>query len=236
MSLVFAFFAGILTILAPCVLPILPLLLSGGGKSWKSSAMLMAGLGVSIFIFTLLIKTGTLIFPIPLESWKYFSALVIGFFGIFLLFPHLWELIMQKTHGSQAAYSVINSATQKQGLWGRFFLGASLAPLFSSCSPTYFLILGTVLPQNFLQGIIALLVYILGTVTILFLVVIFGQVATKKLKFFSNPNGLFKKILGIIFIMLAFSIVFGWDKKAEAWLLSQDWYWNSAVIETDLFY
>lgn len=231
---IFSFFAGVLTVLAPCVLPLLPLLLAGGGKSWKASFMVVFGLGVSVFFFTLLIRTGTLFFDIPESVWKMFSAGVIFFFGITLLFPTLWERISSVLGFNTSSQGALLSASQKEGLMGRFLLGASLAPVFSSCSPTYFLILGTVLPQSFSQGIIHLFLYVLGLSIVLGAIVLWGQLITKKLLVFANPNGSFKKWLGVLFVLLAGIIALEWDKKAEAWLLQQEWYWNSAEIELSL--
>lgn len=230
----FSFFAGILTVLAPCVLPLLPLLLAGGGKSWKASFMVVFGLGISVFFFTVLIRTGTLFFDIPESVWKIFSAGVIFFFGITLLFPALWEKISSVLRLNTASQGALLKASQKEGLLGRFLLGASLAPVFSSCSPTYFLILGTVLPQSFTEGMIHLFLYVFGLTVVLGMIVFWGQMITKKLFLFANPKGSFKKWLGILFVILAVVIVLEWDKKAEALLLQQDWYWNSAEIELSL--
>ncbi|MBP7062265.1 hypothetical protein KBA84_05715 [Patescibacteria group bacterium] len=56
-----AFLAGILTILAPCVLPVLPIILGGGLVEGKIKRILIICLSfiVSIVAFTLLLKVST---------------------------------------------------------------------------------------------------------------------------------------------------------------------------------
>ena len=68
-------------------------------------------------------------------------------------------------------------------------LGMALGPVFASCSPTYFLILGTVLPASFSDGILNLLAYSSGLALIMFLVAFAGQKIMTKLNVVANPNG-----------------------------------------------
>jgi hypothetical protein len=89
------------------------------------------------------------------------------------------------------------------------FIWLALWPVFSSCSPTYALILAVILPQNFILWLIYLFIYIVWLLSMLFLISILGTRLTKKLRFVANPNGLFKKILWIIFIVMWILITFG---------------------------
>lgn len=232
-TLIIAFIAGILTVLAPCTLPLLPFFLHAG-KSRLSSLVLVLGLAVSILFFTLLVRAGTNFLHIPQEFWKMFSGIIIFIFALTLLFPSLWERVSGFFGFGMASQNLMNCASQKEGLWGRFLLGASLAPVFSSCSPTYFVILGTILPQSFFWGLVNLLVYILGLSLIFAIIALGAHAAVKKMSFAANPNGIFKKVMGVIFLLLAIAIFTGFDKHVEAWILMQDWYPNSAVIESQV--
>ena len=220
MSLILvSFLAGILTVLAPCVLPVLPIILGGslGTKSLARPAAIIFSLCVSILFFTLLLKVFVL--QVPSEVLKLISSSIILIFGIFLVFPAIWEKISGKLQFQSAAQKGLSRASQKDGIWGWMLLGASLGPVFSACSPTYFLILGTVLPQNFWVGILNLLFFGLGLFLALFLVAVFGQKVLQKFRWAADSRGRFKKILGAIFIFLAISIYLEWDKKLEAKIL-----------------
>ncbi len=96
----------------------------------------------------------------------------------------------------------------------------ALGPVFSSCSPTYALILAIILPAGFAFGLLALVSYTLWLAVILFAIAIFGQKLIKNLAWASNPNGMFKKILGVIFVLVWITIMTGYDKKIEAAMLN----------------
>jgi cytochrome c biogenesis protein CcdA len=70
------FLAGVLTILAPCVLPVLPVILAGSfsEKKWWYPFVIILSLALSIVVFTVLLKASTLFINIPFIFWKYLSG------------------------------------------------------------------------------------------------------------------------------------------------------------------
>ncbi len=70
--LLISIIAGILTILAPCVLPAIPIIIGGsigGGKHSKARPYIVgASLAVSIIVFTLLLKVSTILINLPPEA------------------------------------------------------------------------------------------------------------------------------------------------------------------------
>jgi thiol-disulfide isomerase/thioredoxin len=94
-------------------------------------------------------------------------------------------------------------------------MGAALGPVFSSCSPTYFVILAAVLPAHFATGLLYLLAYCLGMSLFLFALAFAGQRIVSMLGVAADPKGWFKKIIGIVFILVGVAILFGIDKKIE---------------------
>jgi len=71
-----SFLAGILTILAPCVLPVLPVVLAGslGEKQKWYPYLVILSLAVSIVLFTVILKVSTIFIDIPQSFWKYLSG------------------------------------------------------------------------------------------------------------------------------------------------------------------
>jgi thiol-disulfide isomerase/thioredoxin len=108
--------------------------------------------------------------------------------------------------------------------WADIAVGAALGPVFTTCSPTFFVILATVLPQSLAQGLIDLAAYIIGLALVLLLISWLGQKLINHLEWAANPYGWFRKILGIIFIFIAVAIVFGLDKKVEAEILNSGFF------------
>src|SRR3989339_1152708 len=94
----FAFFAGIVTILSPCILPILPVILSSsipGTASRRRPYGIVTGFILSFTFFTLFLSTLVKLFGIPADSLRTLSVVVIAGFGISLLVPRIQMFIEQ---------------------------------------------------------------------------------------------------------------------------------------------
>lgn len=215
-----SFIAGVLTILAPCVLPVLPIIIGGSiqGKSITRPLVITVSLALSIVLFTLLLQV-FFANAIPQNALKWFSGGIILFFAFTLLFPEMWEKISTFFGFGGKSQELLAKSGKKKGILGMILIGASLGPVFASCSPTYFLILGTVLPQSFAVGLINLLVYAFGLALVLFGIAFFGQKFAVRLRSFADPKSWFKKILGFLFALVGVAIIMGWDKDFEAYIL-----------------
>lgn len=223
MQLLFAsFFAGVLTVIAPCVLSLLPIILGGslGQKDKLKPLIIASSLGVSVIIFTLLLKATTAFIEIPQIFWRYLSGFLIIFFAITMIFPDLWTKVSLKLKLYKSE-NALEKSSKKEGHLGSILLGASLGPVFTTCSPTYTLILAIVLPQNFILGLTYLAAYVFGLMLILLLIGYGGQKFTSLFKPLSKPNGWFKKILGIILLITGISISTGFDKTIEQKILKK---------------
>ena len=216
-----SFIAGILTILAPCVLPVLPVILAGSlGEKWKWYPYLVTfSLALSIVLFTVLLKASTLLIDIPTEFWKYLSGVILIILGLVYVFPHVWTLVSGRLFGSGAnqaldqAQSIGSSPIRAIVTW------AVLGPVFSTCSPTYTILLATVFPVSLFSGIIYTLIYALGLSLVLLLISIFGAALVKKLKIYADERWIFRKVLWIILVVVWLMIVMGIDKKIETFII-----------------
>tara|TARA_B100001105_G_C22396460_1_gene446949 strand:- start:681 stop:1400 length:720 start_codon:yes stop_codon:yes gene_type:complete len=234
--LLVAFLAGILTILAPCVVSIIPILLarSGTNSQARSAFFVILGLSVSIIVFTVLLKASTLLLNVPPDVWKLVSGAIIIAFGLFTIFPSWWEWISLKTRFIFKAQNTMGEAAKKRGVWGDMLLGASLGPVFSACSPTYALIVVTILPVQPLVGLGYLLVFVLGLALMLALIAIFGQKLIKKLGWGINPRGVFRRVLGAILLVVGVMIITGFDKTILTFLVESGWYDFQIELESNL--
>ena len=218
-----SFIAGVLTILAPCILPLLPVIvghsITDTTPNRKRLFVVVLSLGISIILFTLLLKASSLLIDIPEDFWKWISGSIIFLFGLTMLFPNIWENFSFANTLSLKSNKVLTTGYQKNSIWGDVIIGASLGPIFSACSPTYFVILATVLPVSFFLGIVYLFTYVLGLSLALIIIALIGERIMTKVGKVSDPNGWFKKIFGVVFIMVAIAIISGYDKKLQISLL-----------------
>lgn len=234
--LLISFIAGILTVLAPCILPLLPVVVgsSVGARSKATPFIVIGSLALSILLFTYLLKASTAFIAIPTYVWGYVSGGILLLFGLVLLFPQLWEKISLTQKVSTSANQLVGTGYQKKSFWGDVLIGAALGPVFSSCSPTYFVILATVLPASFLLGTVYLLAYIAGLVLVLGLIALLGQRLTGKLQFAADSRSWFKRGLGGLFIIIGIFIITGIDKKIETWVLDRGYINGVLEIEQGL--
>ncbi|MES2216274.1 MAG: redoxin family protein, partial [Patescibacteria group bacterium] len=153
--------------------------------------------------------------------WTYVSAAILFLFGLTLLFPEAWARLVLKIpgHAKPDAW-LAKGYNNRSSFWTDVVIGAALGPVFTTCSPTFFVILATVLPQSFAVGLVDLAAYVVGLALVLLLISWIGQKLVHRLEWAANPYGWFKKVLGVLFIILAILIGAGLDKKLETAILN----------------
>ncbi len=232
-----SFIAGVLTILAPCILPMIPVVighsLSEPSVSRRRLFFVVSSLFFSVIIFTLLIKASTAFVQIPQVFWTYFSGGIITIFGILTVFPDVWARFSFVNFVNQKSNIALAEGYKKNNIWGDAIVGASLGPIFSACSPTYFIILATVLPASFLKGLLYLIVYAFGLTLSFLLIGLLGQKIINTVGVASDSKGVFKKVLGILFIIIGLLVLTGYDKKFQTYLLDKG-YFDATRIEQKL--
>ncbi len=241
MALIFvSYLAGVLTVLAPCTLPILPLIIGGSvaekgtqrRKTLQRALLIVGSLALSVFIFTLLLKATTSLLGVPQIVWKLIAGGIVLLLGIHYLFPGIW-LKISMIFGFQASTNKqLTSAGHKPGTLGAVLTGAALGPVFSSCSPTYALIIATVLPASFATGIVYLTAYVAGMATLLLVVAYYGSRFVHKLGWALDEKGTFRRVIGVLFVLIGVAVITGFDKFIETSLLEAGFYDGTSGLET----
>jgi len=220
---VISILAGVFTVLAPCILPLLPVVIGAseeGSRGVSRRAFTVIGsLCVSVIVFTLLLKTSTLLIDIPQIFWSSFSGIVIILVGIAILFPSLWVRIPYVNKLSVLSNKAVGSGYQKKSYKGDMLIGAALGPVFTTCSPTYLFIIATVLPGAFFVGFVYLLGYTIGLAFSLILIAYFGQKIVNKITARMQTAGRIKQIFGVLIILVGLAVLTGYDKKLETLIL-----------------
>lgn len=228
MSLLFlCFIAGILTVTAPCVLIFLPVILGGSvvGKSdWRRPLIVTSSLVVSVITFTLLLKATTVLLGVPQMVWQILSGSVVILLGLHYLGVPLWERFTAWLQLPQLANRKLSESTRQKGTIGAVLTGAALGPVFASCSPTFAFIVAAVIPTDFLQGLIYLIVYSIGMAATLLVIAFLGHSVLHKLGLLNNPNSKLARTIGILFIIVGILVISGLDKQIQTFVLEQGWY------------
>ncbi len=225
--------SGILTVLAPCSLPLLPIILASETDKRGRSIIIITSLSISIFIFTLLLKSTTLLIDIDQSTWELISGAIIILLGLLFIYPNLWERVSNRLKLGSLGANLVTKSNESSGYAKEILLGLALGPIFTSCSPTYTYIIATILPKDLLSGILLLLTYILGLALTLLLISKLGRGVVEKMKWIANPDGIFRKVFATVLILLGVLIATGILKDIETYLVSID-FLNTTKFELQI--
>lgn len=222
--LALSFLAGVLSVFAACVLPLLPVIIGGSltaGGSRKRMYVIVLSLAVSIVVFTLALKASTAFIAIPEAFWRYFSGIVIIALGVFTVWPNLWVRVPGINRLNRSSNRWLSEGYKRGGSLGDIIMGVSLGPVFASCSPTYFLILATVLPAQPVLGLVYLIAYAVGLSLTLLVIAIAGEKLTQRVGVSLAPDGKLFRTIGVILIVVGLLIASGGMKKVETWFVER---------------
>jgi cytochrome c biogenesis protein CcdA/thiol-disulfide isomerase/thioredoxin len=229
--LLISFVAGMLTILAPCVLPVLPVIIGGsiGGtakdKQKARPYIIVAALAGSIILFTLVLKVSTVLINLSPDVLNGLSGGLLVALGLAALLPEGWEKLVIWLNWQAASQRFLGRGEQyekqnkhKGNYIGPVLIGVALGPVFASCSPTYAFILASILPSSFTAGLIYLTTYTLGLVLALLIVSLAGRKAISRFSWAIDTHSLFRRSLGVLFIIIGVAIIAGLEVRAETWV------------------
>lgn len=219
----FSFLAGVITVLSPCILPILPIILTssiGGQNTGKARPVgVVIGFILSFTFFTLFLSTIVRVSGIPADTLRLFSVLVIAGFGISLLIP-AFQVLVERLFSKLSALMPNNQ--NRKGFGGGLLIGLSIGLLWTPCvgpilaSVISLALTGTVTFDAFLIT----LSYSLGTAIPMFLIMLGGQNALRKVPWLLSRLGLIQKLFGIIMILTAVAIFFNIDRTFQTYILN----------------
>ncbi|HUC88153.1 MAG TPA: redoxin family protein [Candidatus Binatia bacterium] len=221
--LLISLIAGILTILAPCVLPLLPVIIGGsigGNKKDKARPYIIgASLAISVILFTLLLKVSTVLVSLSPNVLDWLSGGLLVILGLVSTLPELWEKFVIALNWQAASQRFLGRGERNKSKYGGpVLIGIALGPVFASCSPTYAFILASVLPFTFLAGLIYLVAYTAGLALALLAVSLAGRKLINRFSWAVNTHSLFRRSLGVLFIVIGVGIIGGYQIKVETWV------------------
>ena len=216
-----AFLAGLATTLSPCILPILPIVLSGvvGGK--RRPYGIIAGFVVSFAVFTLFLAAIVQAFNVSPDVLRYVAAVILVGLGIVLIFPRLSQKLNGLTNKLSSSKAV-QSGQSKGGFWGGVLTGATLGLVWTPCAGP---ILGAVITLAATQsaGFTAFamtLAYAIGASVVMLLIVLGGRKLIGKIKQLNKHLDTIHKVFGVLIVLAGLAIAFGWDRDIQEWILT----------------
>lgn len=215
----FAFLAGLVTVLSPCILPLLPIILSSSDSSGKQRPIgVVVGFIASFTFFTLFLASIVKLSGIPANSMRFISIVILTVFGVSLFIPQV-QSQFEKLFSKFAKFAP--SGKQHSGFGGGILIGLSLGLLWTPCvgpilaSVISLAITGSVNAQTFLIT----LVYAVGTAIPMFGIMLVGSTALKKIPWLVQNTTKIQKAFGILMILTAIGIAFNIDRQFQTYIL-----------------
>jgi cytochrome c biogenesis protein CcdA/thiol-disulfide isomerase/thioredoxin len=210
--IILTYLAGVLTILSPCILPVLPFVFARSQQSFlKSGVPLLAGMSLTFSIFSALAIVGGEWIAQANEAGRYLAMVMLSIFGISLIFPILSEKLMAPL---MQIGGRIGGSSKGNSIGSSFLIGISTGLLWAPCAGP---ILGLVLTGAAVQGNVGasiglLLSYSLGAATSLALALVAGGKFLQTLKSFLGVDQLVKKVMGVAVLGGVIIIAFNLDR------------------------
>jgi len=220
--LIFSFLAGFITILAPCIWPLLPIVFSassGGGK--RKSLGITLGVMISFTIFTLFISYIVKIFPINPNALRLVATVIIGLLGLSMLIPSLgarFEILINNLLGPLQSRFKKEGSGFTSGLVTGFSLGLVWAPCAGPILATIATLSAT---QSVNIKVIAItLAYVLGLGIPLYIFSSFSAGLFKKMRTVNKYTGIIQQGFGLIMIVTAILIYTNYAQVLQARVLN----------------
>ncbi len=210
--ILFAFLGGIVTILSPCILPLLPIILGSGVTGGKRKPLgIITGFVLSFTFFTLFLTSLVRLTGISADSLRLFAAAVILLFGLVLVVPHLsawWEKLTSKVTNLRPA--------EGSGFVGGLIVGVSLGLVWTPCvGPILAAVISLAITGSVNASAVPIvLAYALGTAIPLFLILI-------GLKKFIPRLPWLQQAFGVLMVLTAIAIYSGLDRQFQAFVLDK---------------
>lgn len=217
LNLVLALLAGVVTIAAPCTLPVLPILLGASvGKTGKvRPVMIAAGFVLSFSLVALALGAITRVFDFDPNVLRNAAAILLAGFGLLMIWPAPFERLAGRIGGFTGG----NFAT-RQGLLGGFVLGTTLGLVWTPCAGP---VLGSILTvvatsTDTAWASILLVTYAVGAAIPMFAIAFGGQAVTSRVRSVARIAPRLQQGFGVIVIAFATLSYLQYDTLIVAWL------------------
>ncbi|MEH2141566.1 cytochrome c biogenesis CcdA family protein [Nostoc sp.] len=216
LSISLALLGGVLNVLSPCVLPILPVLL---GRSLQSHTYgpvaLVTGLIAGFALAGSLLGVTAAWFTGLANLLRNVAIALLLFLGLLAIFP-TWSYRI-------FTYIPVGNWAKKPrriGLMGEFWLGTQLGLLWTPCAgPVLGGILVLAAVNHQVAGAFGLLVaYGIGAGLPLLAIAYGGRILSQRILNLRSHSAALQRVGGVAIVATAIAILLGWDVKIQLWL------------------
>jgi cytochrome c biogenesis protein CcdA/thiol-disulfide isomerase/thioredoxin len=213
--LLLAFLGGILTIVSPCILPVLPFVFSRADQPFRKSGLpLLAGMAVTFAAFAAVATVGGAWIVRANQYGRFIALVVLAIFGVTLFWPALADWISRPFVRLGSRLSQPGDEGSQPSAFRSLLLGIATGLLWAPCAGP---ILGLILTGAALEGAsqrsaFLLLAYAAGAATSLAVVLLAGGKVFAALKRSLKAETWIRRVLGVAVLAGVVAIAFGLDR------------------------
>jgi cytochrome c biogenesis protein CcdA/thiol-disulfide isomerase/thioredoxin len=227
-----AYLGGVLTIVSPCILPVLPFVFARADRSFvRSTLPLLAGMAATFAIVATLAAVGGGWAVRANEVGRWAALILLAVFGIALVFPSISERMTRPLVALGSRLSQ-RQPRGRESVWSSALLGVATGLLWAPCAGP---ILGIIFTAAALNGAsfsttLLLLAYALGAATSLALALLVGGKLFAQMKKSMGASEHIRQVLGVLVLVGVAAIALGLDTRVLAKLSSA----QTASLESGL--
>ena len=215
-----AFAAGLLTIAAPCVLPMLPIIL-GASVGWRDPVrplLVTLGFAITFALVAFLFGLFPSVLGLSQDTLRDASTVMLLVFGALMIWPHPFEWVAARL--GPLAGTVGLAGAQAGGPAGAVLLGASLGAVWAPCAGP---VLGSILTliassQRLDRAALLLAAYSLGAAVPMLLIGYGGQLASTQVRALVRHTRTLQQGFGVVIVLVAVATFYQVDTTITAWL------------------
>jgi len=210
-NVILAFLEGLALILSPCILPILPLVLSGSLTGNKSRPLgIIAGFIITFSVFTLFSRYLISYAHIDLDVLRYISFFILLLFGLIMISTTLSERFSRLTNGLMNIGNSLQLSQKETGFWSGFLFGGLIGFIWTPCAGPILasVIVQAVVQRTTLTSALVVIAFAVGAGLPMLLIALLGRRILDKLRFFRSHTVVLRKLLGYIIIASVFFLFF----------------------------
>jgi cytochrome c biogenesis protein CcdA/thiol-disulfide isomerase/thioredoxin len=218
---ILAYLGGVLTIVSPCILPVLPFVFARSDQPFVRSGLpLLAGMALTFALVATLAAVGGGWAVQANEVGRWAALVLLALFGVALIFPALSDRMTRPLVAWGSRLS--NRAGSSGGTGSSLLLGVATGLLWAPCAGP---ILGIIFTTAALQGAspsttLLLLAYAAGAATSLAIALLAGGKVFARMKRSLGAGERIKQVLGVFVLLGVGAIAFGLDTRVLAKLSS----------------
>lgn len=217
LTVLFAFLSGIVTVASPCVLPVLPFLLSGSiGGRLRPYGIVLGFIG-SFSLVTLFLSSLVQALNIPPDSLRTVSIGLLLLFGLVLWLPGLHRIYEAISSRSLSRVGQV----QGEGFGGGVAVGATLGILWTPCvGPIMAGVITLALSGAVTaQAALVTVAFSVGTAIPMLLVMLGGRRLLQRLPALMRNLPQIQRGFGLVMVLFAAGFALGLDRSLQTWLL-----------------